>query len=195
MANITKQTDSVTVMSSRGSPGTAMMSASRPSVSRPRSSTLISSAATVVAAHFAAQATGGDMELRKKAKWQLTRRLYERGYTRTDILELFRLIDWLLVLPTGLAVAFHEELITFEREKTMPHLTSVEIIGLEKGLEKGRQEGRQADIIELPEARFGMVPEPIMQRVKRVREEAVLRRLLRQAALLPSLEGFVSELP
>ena len=56
-------------------------------------------AATVVAAHLAAQATGGDMELRKVLKGQLARRLYERGYSEKDILELLRLIDWLLVLP------------------------------------------------------------------------------------------------
>ena len=50
---ITKRTSWVTVMSSVGSPGTAMMSASRPGASRPRSSTSMSSALDTVAARSA----------------------------------------------------------------------------------------------------------------------------------------------
>ena len=51
-----------------------------------------------------------------------------------------RLIDWLLVLPEGLAV-------------------------------------------------------PVMERVQALHEEGVLRRLLREAAFLPSLEAFVAQIP
>jgi hypothetical protein len=86
-------------------------------------------AAVVVAAHLAAQATRGNMDLRKQTKWQLTRRLYERGHGRKDILELFRLIDWLMVLPAGLEIAFRQELINFETENTMSHITSIERLG------------------------------------------------------------------
>jgi hypothetical protein len=41
----------------------------------------------------------------------------ERGYERKDILELFRLIDWLLTLPDQLAVAFREDLINLKGRK------------------------------------------------------------------------------
>lgn len=68
-------------------------------------------AAVVVAAHLAALSTRNDMELRKKFKWQLTRRLYDRGSGRKDILELFRLIDWMLGLPGQLEIEFRKELI------------------------------------------------------------------------------------
>jgi predicted transposase YdaD len=98
-------------------------------------------AAILVAAHLATQSTRGDMESRKTSKWQLTRRLYERGYTRNDILELFRLLDWFLVLPEGLEIAFRADLVNFEREKTMPYVTSIERLG--------RQEGRREGIIDL----------------------------------------------
>ena len=77
-------------------------------------------AAVVIAAHLAAPATGGDMPERHRLKWELTRRLYERGYARQDILELYRLLDWLLVLPDDLAVAFRRELMNYEQEKIMP---------------------------------------------------------------------------
>ncbi len=121
-------------------------------------------AAVVVAAHLAAQATGGDMERRKKSKWQITRRLYERGYRRQDILELFRLIDWLLVLPEGLAIAFREELIKFESEKTMPYITSIERLGRQEG----RHEEAASLIVRLARKRWaGFGPD----------DEAVVRQL------------------
>jgi hypothetical protein len=90
-------------------------------------------AGLVVAAHLAAQATRGNMDLRKSSKWQLTRRLYERGYQRKEILDLFRLIDWLMILPDGLEIEFRRELINFEKEKVMPYITSIERIGREEG--------------------------------------------------------------
>ncbi len=53
-------------------------------------------AAVVIAAHRVAQQPAQDPARRKTAKWRLTRRLYERGYTKEDIIELYRLIDWLI---------------------------------------------------------------------------------------------------
>ena len=121
-------------------------------------------AAMVMAAHLTAQATHGDMELRKKSKWQLTRRLYEQGYGRKDILELFRLIDWLVVLPEGLEIAFREELIKFESEKTMPYVTSIERLG--------RQEGRQEEaanlVMRLARKRFPALSAEIESAIRRL---------------------------
>ena len=100
-------------------------------------------AAIVVAAHLAAQETRGDMELRKKFKWQITRRLYQRGWEKKDILELFRLVDWLLVLPDKLELEFDSELIQSEQESNMPHIMSFERLARDAGREEGRQEGRE----------------------------------------------------
>jgi hypothetical protein len=50
------------------------------------------------------------------------------------------LIDWLLTLPQELEVAFREDLIKFERERTMPYVTSIERLGREEGRQEGRQE-------------------------------------------------------
>jgi hypothetical protein len=111
------------------------------------------------------------------------------GFTST------RLIDWLLVLPEGLEIAFRAELTTFEREKTMPHITSFEQLSREEGLQQGMQRGRQEAILDLLGLRFGDVPVPVVERVKALQEEVVLRRLMREAALLPSLEAFVAQLP
>ena len=80
---------------------------------------------------------------RKRVKLRLIRFLYERDYTREQILAWFRVLDWMLRLPEDLDREFREELIAFEEETQMPYVTSVERIGIQKGLEQGRQEGRQ----------------------------------------------------
>ena len=143
-------------------------------------------AAIVVAAHLAAQATGGDMELRKASKWRITRRLYERGYNRKDILELFRLIDWLMVLPKGLAVAFRRELISFESEKTMPYVTSIERLGRQEGREEGRQEGVANLVVRIARKRFTILPEETEKAICRLpleRLESLSEALLDFAAV------------
>jgi len=72
--------------------------------------------ATVVMAHLQARATRRDPEGRLQWKLHLIRRLYERGYARQDVLELFRFIDWVLTLPDGLEARLQAELVQLERE-------------------------------------------------------------------------------
>lgn len=146
-------------------------------------------AAVVVGAHLAAQATRGDMDLRKKLKWQLTRRLYERGYNRRDILELFRLIDWLLGLPEGLEIEFRGELNSFENEKAMPYITSIERLGRQEG----RQQALREDILDILEVRFGAVPERVQSLIAATTEESRLKHLHRRTVLVDSPAQFESE--
>jgi len=99
--------------------------------------------AVVVMAHLRAQETQDDPEQRKAAKWQLLRRLYEQGYARADILNLFRFIDWVMGLPEALEEALWQEIVEYEEAKRMPYVTSVERIGIKKGMEQGIQQGIQ----------------------------------------------------
>ena len=55
--------------------------------------------ATLVMAHLQTKATRHDPQSRLAWKLRLVKRLYEKGYARDDVLELFRFIDWLLALP------------------------------------------------------------------------------------------------
>ena len=93
-------------------------------------------------AHLQAQATK-DGATRKGWKMRLMRLLYQRGYGREDILELFRVLDWMLRLPPALEEAFIQELTDFEEQTKMPYVTSAERVGHKRGLQQGRQEGRQ----------------------------------------------------
>ena len=103
-------------------------------------------------------------------KLRLVRRLYERGYARQDVLELFRFIDWVLTLPAGLEARFQAELVQLERERQMPYITSIERMGIEKGLQQGLQQGiQQGEVIMLKRQltrRFGSLPAWAGQRLE-----------------------------
>ena len=58
--------------------------------------------AVVVQAHLQAQATAAHPAARYQGKLELVKSLYRRGWARQDILELFRVVDWLLQLPAAL---------------------------------------------------------------------------------------------
>jgi hypothetical protein len=67
--------------------------------------------AVMVMAHLKTRATRKDPEARLRWKLSLVKGLYEKGYSREDVLELFRFIDWLLVLPEELGRRFQDQLI------------------------------------------------------------------------------------
>ncbi|WP_084639826.1 hypothetical protein, partial [Geitlerinema sp. PCC 9228] len=80
--------------------------------------------AVFILAYLAASETKNNYQQRFQQKWILVRGLYERGYTREQILELFRLIDWVLSLPEALAQEFDQQLTNYEEEQRMPYITS-----------------------------------------------------------------------
>jgi hypothetical protein len=147
-------------------------------------------AAVVIAAHLGAQATAGDLPERYRIKWGLTRGLYERGYDKQDILELYRLLDWLLILPDELEVAFRKALVDYEEKHNMPHVTSIERIGWQEGRQEGRLLALQETVLEILGARFGEVPYAVRQHVLTLRDERELKLELRQAALVQTLKEF-----
>jgi hypothetical protein len=117
----------------------------------------------MVVAHLAAQATkdSKSQERRRKRKFQLMRIMYERGYARQEIIDLFRFIDWVLTLPPDLAKAFRNELIAYEGEKNMPYITSIEKDGEARGETKlvVRQLSRQVgQVSEEIVAKIGELP-------------------------------------
>ena len=58
-------------------------------------------------------------------------------------MNIYRLVDWLMMLPEDLTKKFTDNLITYEEEKKMPYVTSAERIGIEKGIEKGIKKGNK----------------------------------------------------
>ena len=114
--------------------------------------------ALVAMAQLRAKAEG-DAEQRRAWKFRLIRLMYDRGYDRSSILELFRIIDWMIQLPEGIEAAFRQDLYDFEASKQMPYITTVERAGIEKGIQQGIRQGLQQGeaglLLGLIEKKFG----------------------------------------
>ncbi|HLO86358.1 MAG TPA: cytosolic protein [Nostocaceae cyanobacterium] len=97
--------------------------------------------ATIVMAHLLTLQTRNDKIQRKQSKLALTKRLYEFGFERKDIINLFRFIDWIMSLPLELEQEFEQELHQYEEEKRMQYITSIERMGIQKGKQEGLVKG------------------------------------------------------
>jgi len=80
-------------------------------------------------------------EQRKRVKFALTKRLYEKGYTKERVLDLYTFIDWLIGLPKSFEVEYLNDVYALEEATKMAYITSAERFGMEKGMEKGMQLG------------------------------------------------------
>ena len=142
--------------------------------------------ALVVLAHLAAQDTRHDPEGRRGLKWALARRLYGRGYTREEMLRLYRFIDWLLELPGALAAEFWRDLRAYEREQTVTFVTYAERIGQGSGL--------RLAVLQALNVRFGTVPPEVAARSARMDGADRLTALLTAALTSADLPAFVAAL-
>jgi len=142
--------------------------------------------ALVVLAHLAAKDTRHDPEGRRALKWALARRLYGRGYTREEMLRLYRFIDWLLELPGALAAEFWRDLRAYEREQTVTFVTYAERIGQGSGL--------RLAVLQALNVRFGTVPPEVAARIARMDGADRLTALLTAALTSADLPAFVAAL-
>ncbi|MEH2281964.1 MAG: DUF4351 domain-containing protein [Nostoc sp.] len=130
--------------------------------------------ATVVMAHLKTQQTRSSPEQRKIWKFSLIRRLYDLGLEEQDIRNLYRFIDWVMILPKALENQFWEEFKQFEQERTMRYVTTGERIGYERGKQEGKQEGKkegeqegeQRLILKLLQRRVGELSPELQERIQ-----------------------------
>jgi hypothetical protein len=150
--------------------------------------------AVLAMAHLHTQATRRKPDERYTLKWALTRRLYERGYSREDIRLLFHFIDWLMVLPPELAQQFGQRLIEYEEEQKMPYVSSVEKMIIERsqkqGLQQGLQQQRRTDVIEVLQIRFKELPQTLVDSIEAIEDLDILQKLHQQAVTVESVEKF-----
>ena len=134
--------------------------------------------ALVVMAHLKTQEIK-DGVARKGWKMRLVRLLYERGYTREQVLELFRVLDWMLRLPEDLEQEFKRELIAFKEQAKMPYVTSIERLSRQEGRTEGRTEGRQQGearvLLRLITLKFGSPSEAVREHIATADPETLLR--------------------
>ncbi len=96
---------------------------------------------TVVAAHLAGLKTRSTPDTRYASKLTLTKKLYDKGLGREEIINLYTFIDGILTLPESLENRYNESIEELERERNMAYVTSMERLGEERGLERGLREG------------------------------------------------------
>ncbi|MEH2377149.1 DUF4351 domain-containing protein [Nostoc sp.] len=118
--------------------------------------------ATVVMAHLKTQQTTKQLGERKTWKFSLIRRLYEQGLQERDIRNLYRFIDWVMILPKGLEAEFWQEFKQFEQERTMSYITTGERIGYEKG----QQEQAQTLVLRQLQKRVGELPQQVREQIQ-----------------------------
>eukprot|EP00767_Chilomastix_cuspidata_P000473 gnl/Chilomastix_cuspidata/11180.p1 GENE.gnl/Chilomastix_cuspidata/11180~~gnl/Chilomastix_cuspidata/11180.p1 ORF type:complete len:159 (-),score=11.44 gnl/Chilomastix_cuspidata/11180:309-743(-) len=100
-------------------------------------------------AHLKAMETNRNTSLRKQWKFELTKLLYEKGYSKEEVLNLYSFIDWVLNLPTELEEIFLQELNIYEEEKKMPYVTNAERIGEKRGKKIGEKIGEKNRLLSI----------------------------------------------
>ncbi|MCT7956096.1 transposase [Laspinema palackyanum] len=150
--------------------------------------------ALMVRAHLKTQATNRKMDERKQWKWILIRSLFDRGYSREEVENLFRFIDRMMSLPKQLEQQLRTELIEYREEKQMPFISPMEELIQEEAMERGLQQGtlqtQRENILDLLQVRFGEVPQSLVEAVNRLEDISTLKQLHRQTISVGSIAEF-----
>jgi hypothetical protein len=142
--------------------------------------------AVLVMAHLRTQATTKDLTGRLRWKLSLVKRMYELGYSRDKILQLFDLIDRLMALPPNLDLNFKTELKQFEDDKKMAYITSVQRIE--------RSQTLQESVVKILKTRFQDTPSKLVEQINQIYEHERLNQLLEEAITTGSISDFQQQL-
>ncbi|MEO1433237.1 MAG: cytosolic protein [Cyanobacteria bacterium J06633_8] len=137
--------------------------------------------AIVVMAHLVGLETRDNRTQRKQQKLALVRGLYEKGFERQEVVNLFGFIDWMLTLPLELERQFWQEYSEYEENSKMRYVTSVERIGIQKGIEQGKNQLRQGLIKGIAlglKLKFGESGNNLLPEIEQVTDVDVLSAIL-----------------
>ncbi len=146
----------------------------------------------MVVAHLKAQETRGDRLERKRWKLALVRRLYEQNYSRTEVINLFHFIDWVMSLPEELEQEFWQSVQQLEEERSMPYITSVQRIGRQEGRQEGRQDGLLKGIELGLKLKFGVEGLAVLSEVAEIKDAGLLEIILSGLGTANTLEEWRS---
>jgi hypothetical protein len=102
--------------------------------------------AMMIMAHLKTKATISNLAEREQWKWLFIRSLYEKGYSKLDIVKLFKFIDLMMSLPKSLQRSLNQKIIKYEEDKKMPLISPFEQMAEERGMEKGMEKGIEKGI-------------------------------------------------
>ncbi|NET61941.1 MAG: hypothetical protein F6K47_39240 [Symploca sp. SIO2E6] len=157
-------------------------------------------------AHLTTLMTQGKPQMRQRGKWDVVRKLLEKGYHQEDIRKLYRAVDWMMALPPKLQDSFEEQLKRYQQERQMPLLSNMEIRamqrgieqgiergieqGIEQGIERGTVQTARESVLEVLTMRFEMVLPELIEAINQIEDASVLKQLLKQAIAINSLAQF-----
>lgn len=142
--------------------------------------------AIVVMAHLKTKATNSNLSSREQWKWKLARLLYERGYNRKEIVDLYKVIDLMMALSGDLQLSFEEKLTNYQEKLKMPLLTNIE----QRTIEKTTKQTLKQNIIKLLQVRFGDIPENLVVSINQIDDTSFLEEIFVSAINVSSLEEF-----
>ena len=140
--------------------------------------------AVVTAAHLLTQRTKGDDMGRYQAKRRLTRMLYERGWEKPRVQDLYRVINWMMHVPEELNERLDSEIKVWEKEDfKVQYLSSMERHAMAKGEARGKKLGKklgkkigEANTLQrllerVLTSRFGALPDSVRERLRQATTE------------------------
>jgi hypothetical protein len=142
--------------------------------------------AIVVMAHLKTKATNSNLSAREQWKWNLARLLYERGYNRKEIVDLYKVIDLMMALSEDLQLSFDQKFANYQEERKMPLVTNIE----RRAIEKTRKETQKENIIKFVQVRFGDIPQSLLENINQIDDISLLEQLLLSTIRVSSLEEF-----
>jgi hypothetical protein len=130
--------------------------------------------ATVVMAHLKTmetrQAPADRQACDPPGARRLVKGLYDRGLKLEEVVELSRLIDWLMDLPPALENLFRDEIHRIQEEKRMPFISVFERGGYRRGLLAG--------IEVCLEVKFGQEGLKLLPEIRKLEDHEVLEAVL-----------------
>ncbi|MDU9050030.1 MAG: hypothetical protein Q3M30_14370 [Candidatus Electrothrix sp. Rat3] len=135
-----------------------------------------------------------DPDRRYSFRMELTKELYDRAYTKEQVIRLYRFIDYVLTLPKPKALEFRNALEQFEEGRKMPYVTSTERIareegmmqGITQGISRGQLENAREAVLDILEVRFGQLAAAMQEKINSCADLRKLKKVLRQAVLIKS---------
>jgi len=131
--------------------------------------------AMVVLAHQKALETRHQPVSRQQRKLQIVKGLLQGNWSKENIRQLFRLIDWIIALPEDLEKAFRSDLMAFEKEQQVEYLSSIERFAFTEGHEKGLGKGLLEGVSLLLDAKFGTAGSRLLRKVRNLKSPSELR--------------------
>jgi len=154
--------------------------------------------AMVTLAHKKSLETRDKPDSRRQWKVRLVRELLRGNWSKDDVRQLFRLIDWIMTLPEELEAGFRADLESIEKENNVEYLSSIERHGFKKGLEQGREKGKGEGLLEgialLLDSKFGAEGGKVLRKVRKLDDLAELRnfaRFLKNAETIEEVRDYL----